>query len=82
MKKVSWLDSCRQPSAIHITSDEAETTLCGGHAPMRNHHTNTWVISKVPKQKSGRSNKCSRCFSLAHSQGRKSVNEWISMLTK
>jgi len=59
MKRIAWLDSVKQPSHIHKTSDEGMTTLCG-HAPREE---KLWEITdKVLRKRAGYSNYCRICF--------------------
>ena len=58
-RRIAWVDSCGQPSSIHLTADGAET-LCGGHAG----YIAGRRLAKVPKRCAGRSRFCRRCFAL------------------
>lgn len=76
MNRIGWLDSCLQPSHIHATEDNGETTICGHvlvvkpenkslEAWWRSSHPITNVDfngSVIPRKKHGRSNYCKECF--------------------
>lgn len=55
--RISWLDSTKEPSHIHLTADGVET-LCGNHAE--------WIANRVlkrsPSKDHGRTNYCRVCF--------------------
>lgn len=52
-RKVGWMDSCNQPSRIHLV--EGQETACG--------YSLLYIpLWKVPSKKHGRSNYCKVCF--------------------
>lgn len=58
MQRISWLDSCKMPARIHLTSDDGQTTVCG-HTPRSK--KNWQITSAVPRNIRG-SRYCKICF--------------------
>lgn len=73
LKRIAWLDSCNMPSRIHLTSDDALSTLCGHFPKEKQLAGHYWKItSEVPRKIKGTSRYCKICFK----NGGKSL-EWF-----
>ena len=55
--RIGWIDSCGEPSRVHLTDDGVDTR-CGGHAE--------YIVGRrlavVPRKQRGRSQYCRICF--------------------
>jgi len=59
LRRISWLDSCKMPSRIHLTTEGSSETLCGGHRE----YIENRELTRCPVKDHGRSRYCKICFS-------------------
>ena len=57
MERISWKDSCGNPSLIHLTSD-GKDTVCGSHSE----YISNRELIKAPRKIRGLNNHCEMCF--------------------
>jgi hypothetical protein len=58
-KRIGWLDSVGDPSLIHKTMDDGDTTICGHNLKL----AKSWEITdEIPRHIKGCSNYCRICF--------------------
>lgn len=73
MSKISWLDSTRQYSKIHLT-DNGKTTRCGYNFSIQ-FSDNYWIPYRVGKRRQG---VCKGCLSgLTKAEIKKHMSSWL-----
>lgn len=78
MPKVSWLDSCRLRSNIHLADVSGESTLCG-HPFKLQFDAGIWIPYRVTRGGKKRKSLCKGCLEIAKEQGI-SHSEWHSLV--
>ena len=68
--KISWLDSAKLPSRIHLSDDDSESTICG-YILLENP---IWKLTIVPTKIHGHKRYCKTCYRNIH---KKSKIKWF-----